>query len=204
MNFSDNLKKFRSEKRLTMEELASKLSDQYGLKINKSTISRWEKGSEPGAKTLFYLSDFFKTTPAYLLGLPEESYTVNDTINLPITNEVFCGNGVITYQEILGYEPTPKEWLNGGEYFYLKARGNSMIGARIHDGDLVLIRKQPFFEDGEICCVFLNGETLLKRVFKQDKQIILQSENNEFPPKIVNSEDDFRIIGKLKRVVIKF
>lgn len=35
---------------------------------------------------------------------------------------------------------------------------------------------------------FLNGETLLKRVFKQDKQIILQSENNEFPPKIVNKK----------------
>ncbi|WP_414738569.1 LexA family protein [Macrococcoides caseolyticum] len=54
---------------------------------------------------------------------------------------------------------------------------------------------QPFYYINELGDVFLNGETLLKRVFKQDKQIILQSENNEFPPKIVNSEDNLRIIG---------
>ena len=79
-----------------------------------------------------------------------------------------------------------------------------MIGARINDGDLVLIRRQSDFENGEIMCINVNGETLLKRLFKQNGQIILQSENSNYQPRIINKNDDFYVVGKLKRVVIKY
>ncbi|WP_436888061.1 helix-turn-helix domain-containing protein [Mammaliicoccus sciuri] len=204
MTFAKKLKDIRIKNKLTMDDLAQKLNDRYDLNVNKSTISRWEKGAEPSGKTLYYIADFFKTTPAFLLDLPEEDFIVQTTINLPIVNEVFCGSGVVTFPNVLGYEPTPKEWLNGAEYFYLRASGDSMTGARIYDGDLVLIRQQQDFENGEICAVNVNGETLLKRIYKQGDQIILQSENANYPPRIIGENDEFRVIGKLKRTVIKY
>ncbi|NHM92931.1 XRE family transcriptional regulator [Staphylococcus sp. 10602379] len=204
MEFANKLRKLRKDRNLTMENLAEKLNENYGMNINKSTVSRWEKGSEPSGKTLYYLSDFFETTPAYLLDLPEESFVVPTNRKLPIVSDVHCGSGVVAFKDILGYEFTPDDWLNGGDYFYFRAKGDSMIGARINDGDLVLIRRQADFENGEIMCVNVNGETLLKRLFKQNDQIILQSENSSYQPRIINKSDDFHVIGKLKRVVIKY
>lgn len=204
MEFADKIKKLRLDNELTMENLAEKLNNIYGLNINKSTVSRWEKGSEPSGKTLYYLSDFFNTTPSDLLDLPEDSFIVPTNKRLPIVSEVYCGSGVVTFKDIVGYEFVPKEWLNGGEYFFLEAKGNSMTGSRIYDGDLVLIRKQSNFENGEIMCVSLNGETLLKKVYKQGDVVILQSENPNFQPRFVSENDDFYIVGKLKRVVIKY
>ena len=82
-----------------------------------------------------------------------------------------------------------------------------MIGARIQDGDLLLIRKQPNVEDGDIAAVLIEDEAVLKRVYIRDGMIILQSENPNYPPIIFdpkNQRDGIRIIGKLKKVVINF
>ena len=81
-----------------------------------------------------------------------------------------------------------------------------MINARIYDGDLVLIRKQPDVEDGEIAAIVVDDRILLKRVYKRSGSIILQSENNLYPPQIVNSNNvnNCFIVGKLKKVVINY
>lgn len=125
---------------------------------------------------------------------------VTNLVKLPLVGKISCGNGIIAFEEIEGYESTPKEWLNGGEYFYLRAKGDSMTGARIHDGDLLLIRKQPEVEDGEIAAVIINDEAVLKRVYKRNGTLILQSENQKYPPIIANGQ--VQIIGKLKKIVI--
>lgn len=76
-----------------------------------------------------------------------------------------------------------------------------MSGARIHDGYLLLIRKQDDVENGEIAAVMINGEdAVLKRVVKNDGQIILVSENPEYPL-IFCPPDEVQIIGKLKKVI---
>lgn len=102
----------------------------------------------------------------------------------------------------MGYEVTPKAWLNGGEYFYLKSKGDSMINARIFEGDLLLIRQQPDVENGEIAAVIINGEeAVLKRVHRNGDQLVLQSENPAYQPIFVPPHEA-RIIGKLKKIVI--
>jgi repressor LexA len=123
---------------------------------------------------------------------------------LPIVGRICCGEGSSAYEDIEGYEPTPKEWINGGNYFYLRAKGDSMTGARIYDGDLLLIREQPDVENGEIAAVVVNNEdAVLKRVYRSDGQIVLQSENQNYPP-IFAPPVQIRIIGKLKRTIIKY
>jgi len=126
---------------------------------------------------------------------------VGELVKLPVVGRISCGNSIPAYEEIESYEPTPQEWLNGGEHFYLRAKGDSMSGARIYDGDLLLIRKQPIVENGEIAVVLIEDEAVLKRVYKNGDQFILQSENPKYPPIFANSKE-VRIIGKLKKIVI--
>ena len=132
---------------------------------------------------------------------PPSSEVEEKMTYLPIAGKIACGNGQLAYQDIEGHEPTPKDWLNGGEYFYLRAKGDSMTGARIQDGDLLLIRKQPSVEEGEIAAVMINDEAKLKRVFYRNNTLILQSENPKYPPEVF-TEGDITIIGKLKKVIM--
>lgn len=134
------------------------------------------------------------------------AYAINEhLVMLPIVGSISCGNGSLAYEDIEGYEPIPREWVKGGEYFFLRAKGDSMIGARIHEGDLLLIRKQPTVEDGEIAAVLINdnNEAVLKRVYHSGDKLILQSENPKYAPILV-SPNEIKIIGKLKMNVIKF
>ncbi|MBO0961490.1 helix-turn-helix domain-containing protein [Neobacillus sp. MM2021_6] len=128
----------------------------------------------------------------------------NSMKKLPVVGKISCGAGSIAFEEIEGYEPTPREWLNGGEYFYLKAKGDSMVNARIVEGDLLLIRKQYDVENGEIAAVSIDDEAVLKRVFKTGDNVILQSENPNYAPIVLDPKKNIRIIGKLKRVVLTF
>ncbi|MGK5512252.1 LexA family protein [Brevibacillus formosus] len=122
-------------------------------------------------------------------------------VTIPIVEKMSCEAGVLTFEEIEGYEETPKSWLNGNEYFYLRARGDSMINARIHDGDLLLICKQPEVENGEIAAVFIGNEVVIKRLYKNGNTLILQSENTTHAP-IICDTAQVTIIGKLKKIVI--
>jgi repressor LexA len=81
-----------------------------------------------------------------------------------------------------------------------------MKNARIHEGDLLLIRRQDDVEDGEIAAVLINDLAILKKVYKNNGTLILQSENPDYPPIIYDNKEDcnIRIIGKLKKTVISF
>lgn len=185
------------------------LSEKSG--ISKSTLSDYlncktliKPGNVEKLAELFKvqkseIDPSFKNSKAIYYQPVDESL-----ISLPIVGSVSCGNGIIAYEEIDGYEATPKTWLNGGEYFYLKAKGDSMINARIYEGDLLLIRQQNEVENGEIAAVLIEGEAVLKRVYKTNGSVILQSENPKYKPIILNGNKDIKIIGKLKKNVITY
>ena len=82
--------------------------------------------------------------------------------------------------------------------FCLKAKGDSMINARIFDGDIVFIRQQPTVNNGEIAAVIIDNEATLKRVYLYDNRLELRPENPTYP--VLNYEgeqlDSIRIIGK--------
>ncbi len=197
-----NLKALLKERGMTQK----RLSELTG--IPSSTISDYLR-----AKSLAVPGNIQKIADA--LGVHKSAIDpsfgtepiLEDVVRLPIVGQISCGNGSWAIEEIEGYEETPRSWLGSGEYFYLRAKGDSMVGARIYDGDLLLVRKQPDVADGEIAAVIIDDEAVLKRVYRQNGMIILQSENPSYPPIIVDPKhipDDFRIIGKLKKVVIDF
>lgn len=89
--------------------------------------------------------------------------------------------------------------------FVLEAKGDSMINARIYDGDIVFIREQPDVQDGEIAVIIIDDETTLKRVYKYDDHISLCAENPKYKPIIVKANEGktVRIIGKAIGAYIK-
>lgn len=200
---SENIKRLMKRNGWTQIQL----SKESG--ISKSTLSDYIN-----CKTLINPGNVEKLAKAFKVNKSEIDpsfkstyYFPNDEenlINLPIVGTISCGNGVLAYEDIEGYEATPKDWLNGGEYFYLRAKGDSMINARIYEGDLLLIRRQNDVESGDIAAVLIDNEAVLKRVYKSKGNVVLQSENPKYPPIILNGNKNIRIIGKLKKVVIDF
>jgi repressor LexA len=208
--FGDKLKSLRMGRKLSLDGMVDQLKEKYETNISKSMLSRYENNkADVTLDNVRMLTDFFNVPDDYFVkdNIVHEEQTPYEEesplVNLPIVGRISCGNGIIAIEDVEGYEPAPKSWLNGGTYFYLRAKGNSMTGARINDGDLLLIRQQEDVEDGEIAAVYVDGEAKLKRVFKRDGSLILQSENTNYPPQIIKS-GDVKIIGKLEKSVIAF
>ena len=84
--------------------------------------------------------------------------------------------------------------------FALRVKGESMIDAGIHDGDIAFLRKQQTLETGEIGAVVIENEATLRRFYKTDSSIVLQPENKEYQPIIVTN-GDLHIAGKLVAVL---
>lgn len=199
MKVGDIIKQLRKAHRLTQADLAKKLN------VAPTAVSAWERNeNRPLMDKLSQLAEIFNVPINHFFDLSEfGAKEATGLVMLPVVGRISCGNGAIAFEEIESYEPTPSDTVTGGEFFYLKAKGDSMIGARIQDGDLLLIRKQPEVENGEIAAVLINDEAVLKRVYKHGEQLILQSENPKYPP-IIAPPADVKVIGKLKMVTIKF
>ncbi|CRK80345.1 LexA family protein [Neobacillus massiliamazoniensis] len=200
MKVGDKIKELRKQHRMTQADLAKKLN------VAPTAVSAWEGNhNRPLMDKITILADLFKVPITYFFDVEDLGET-GESVLLPIYGNISCGTGTVVYEQTGVYETTPKDWLNGGEYFYLRAKGDSMIGARIQEDDLLLIRKQEDVENGEIAAVVIEEEALLKRVYKTDNSIILQSENPKYAPIIYNPEQNklIRIVGKLKKVVLNF
>lgn len=117
-----------------------------------------------------------------------------------IYGEIPCGALNILDDEFSGYMEIPNEMLGDGEFFALRAKGDSMIGAGIYDGDLVIIRKQSYAAKGQIVVAFVNGETTLKRFYPDaEKQITeLCAENENHKPILVK---ECTILGVAVKVI---
>lgn len=196
----NNIKKYRSIRNFSLQALAEKVG------LTKKTIQRYENGEiKIDMSRLADIASAFDVNLSQLLNGTEKflGISFNDvgSVRLPVVGRISCGNGLIAFEDIESYETTPKDWIAGGEYFYLYAKGDSMNGARIHDGDILLIRKQDDIEDGEIAAVLIGDEAVLKKIYKRDGSIILHSENPNYPPMV--KTNDVKIIGKLKRIIIR-
>lgn len=186
--------------------------------VNASTISTWKKKNSKARPELAEIvCDYFGVSLDYLMTgqetsekLPEGAIPVDASmfVKIPIIGSIRCGEPMFAECNIEGYEYTYIETLRGGgDFFYLRAKGDSMINAGINEGDLLLIRKQSDVNSGDIAIVNINGdEETLKRVIKKDKAIILQPENPAYETKIFIGKEleHIHIQGRLMNVVKKF
>lgn len=119
------------------------------------------------------------------------------TQKIPFLGSVACGQPIYADEDKESYVVLGT---NIKADFCLKAQGDSMIDARIHDGDLIFVRKQEIVDNGEIAVVLIGDDATLKRVYYYpDKQkLLLQPANPKYEPFIYVGEelDQIRILGK--------
>lgn len=128
-----------------------------------------------------------------------ETSSNNRMAKVPVLGNITADKPLYYEQHICGYQYIAEDEARYGEYFYLRVTGDSMIGSRIHPGDLVYVRKQNDVDNGDIALLLSGDEVSLKRVFKAEGKIILQPDNPKYEPTIVVNEE-IKIIGKVIHV----
>lgn len=195
MALLDKLDRLMEQHGLNKHQLAKGAGVPY-----QTIVSMYNRGTDNvKLSTLKKLADFFGCSLDDLIDEAGEH-----TANLPVAGTISCGNGVVAYEDISEYQTVPRDWVKGGEYFFLRAKGDSMTGARIYDGDLLLIRRQQVVKDGQIAAVLVGEEAYVKRVYFKNGLILLQSEAPGYEPIIVDPEQEpVQIIGRVVKIIVE-
>ena len=178
---------------------AEKLADFLG--VSPATVYRYEKGDieKMPVDILGPISKFLSTTPAWLMGWDDDdplpvniSFAQFDSI--PLLGSIACGEPILAEEHIEEYIDLPKH-IHAD--FALVCKGDSMIGAGIHDGDVVYIRQQSTVDNGQIAAVLIDNEATLKRFYLNDSTLTLVAENPSIAPLFFQGEDisNIRVIG---------
>lgn len=180
-----------------------------GLSVNKASITGWKNGSVPRPDKIKAIADYFGVTTEYLLdenASPETAFNTVFTVDnifpmktkkVPLLGDIACGVPIWA-EEQRGEFVSVSDDIDAD--FCLRAKGDSMTGARIYDGDIVFIRRQPTVENGEIAAVIIDNEATLKRVYfyRDRNKLVLNPENPAYEPLVyIGSElEEIRILGK--------
>lgn len=206
MDIGKLINKRRTELGLTLEEVGNAVG------VSKSTVKKWEDGyiSNMRRDKISELAKVLRLNPVSLITGEEtnenESESIYDRFDnikplqlkkFPMLGEIACGEPIWADED---HESFIMADMDINADFCLTAKGDSMINARIYDGDYVFIRKMPMVENGEIAAVIIDNEATLKRVYyyPEKNKLILNPENPAFEPLVYMNEelDEIRILGK--------
>ncbi|WP_347490969.1 transcriptional repressor LexA [Desulfoscipio sp. XC116] len=122
-------------------------------------------------------------------------------VSVPVLGRVAAGAPLLALENYDDTFPLPEDFVGRGEFFMLNVKGDSMIEAGILEGDLVLVRRQPCVENGDIAVALIGEEATIKRFFKENDHIRLQPENYRLSPILIK---EVQILGKVIGLVRKF
>ena len=190
----ENMKVLRKTNNISQKELAAKLF------VTPQAVSKWERGeSTPNPDALIKMADIFNVTVDQLLSsqsaLQHDSMEADNnfipyrpTGTVPVLGRIAAGVPISAIEEVEGYEPVTVS--DPENCYYLRVEGDSMTGAGIQSGDLVLIRQQPTADNGQIVACKVNGdEATLKRFHQQGATVLLMPENPNYEPIVVPAKD---------------
>ena len=198
MTKGERIKHLREKMGLSQVSLADKIN------VSKQTLYKYENDiitNIPSDKVEL-IAEVTGSSPAYIMGWedsPIPSYSNIHPIgtqSLPVLGSVACGEPIFMAEEKEFYVDSTTA-INAD--FVLIAKGDSMTGARINDGDIVFVHQQPEVENGEIAVVAIDDEATLKRFYKySDDLIVLRAENPDYKDMVYTPEDhkDVRVLGK--------
>lgn len=200
MRLYERIKSRREELGLSQEELAHRV----GYK-DRSSIAKIESGvNDITQSKIAIFAKALETTTLWLMGdteappahkLPSNCLPLPRTVKKPRLGAIACGKPILAVENISEYDDVP---ITIHCDFTLLCKGDSMIDARIWDGDVVYIRQQPVVENGEIAAVRIGDEATLKKVYYNGRRIILRACNPLYADMEYEGEElnDVEILGK--------
>jgi repressor LexA len=121
---------------------------------------------------------------------------------VPLVGRIAAGSPVLASENVEEQVPVPMGFVDGAEHFALRVTGDSMIGAGIFDGDLVIVRRQDDASTGDIVVAVLPGpaedEATVKRLSRRGSKVVLVPENPAMEP---FEMADGRLAGKVVAVL---
>lgn len=200
--FKDRLNEAMNFRNMKSVELAEKTG------LHKSRISQYTNGVyEAKQDALYKLAKALDVSEAWLMGYdvpmekkvpvdyPDNIYKI-ETRKFPMLGNIAAGEPMFVAEEAAEYYVEAGTDLKAD--FCLKVKGDSMINARIHDGDIVFIRQQETVDEGEIAAVLIDDEATLKRVYRTNGNLVLMPENTTYKPIVYKPGDgkNIKILGK--------
>lgn len=198
------IRQLRLKQGMTQEELGKILG------VQKSAIRKYESGLVENIprSSIQKMAELFGVKPSYLMGWEDSEPTEYQDMRISnirpaktkrfrMIGEIACGKPIFADEDHESYvdasDQIQADWC-------LTAKGDSMIGARIHDGDVVFIREQPMVENGEIAAVIIGDEATLKRwyYYPEKGKLVLNAENPAYEPLVyIGAElDEIHCLGK--------
>lgn len=180
------------------------MADKIG--VSKQNLYKYERGlvtNIPSDK-IELIGKLTGVSPAYLMGwdstetepLPPNCFPIEKK-KFPLLGNIACGEPIFADEDFEGYVEAGADI---DADFCLRASGDSMIGARIHDGDIVFIKQQSIVDNGQIAAVLIENEATLKRFYydQASDTVQLMAENPSYAPivKMKSDLNDIRILGR--------
>lgn len=199
MKIGEKIKYLRLKFGLTQEDVAKAIA------TTKQAIYKYENGivTNIPIDKVQKIADLFNTTPSYLMGweVDEEISPISRPITrkrLPMLGNVACGEPIFAEEDHNAYVDADA---NVDADFCLTAQGDSMINARIFDGDILFVKKQNTVHDGDIAVVLIEDSATVKRVYfdKENSVLTLIPENPTHKPMRFSGSqlEQIRILGKV-------
>lgn len=195
------LKAARRAKHMTQADVAEYIG------LTQGAYSNWERGeTKIDSLQLSRLAELFGVSVDYLLGktdVPSSSY-----IRVPVLGRVAAGIPIDAIEDVIDWEDISTAAAGDGEYFGLQIKGHSME-PKISDGDVVIVRRQPDVDSGDIAVVLVNGDdATVKRIKKSPQGVTLIPSNPAYDPMYyTNAEIEslpVQILGRVVELRAKF
>lgn len=211
-SFQNRLKEAMDYRNIKQVDLVEK------TKLDKTLINKYLSGvSNAKQRKLTILAEALNVNEVWLLGydvsMEREANTKidklgNPVVEIPILGTVKAGYDYLAQENWIGTIDIDKKLADGGEFFALKVKGDSMAPVLIED-DIVIIKKQDDFENGDIVVAIVNGdEATIKKGKKSESKILLQPFNTNYDPLIFTEEEmdtiPVRIVGTVKQLKREF
>lgn len=199
---ASNLQKLMDRESITQKDIAVIAG------VSQQSVSNWLAGKlMPRMGAIEKIAEYFDVAKSDLLEM-KDGYESKAT-RIPVLGTVKAGIPITAIQEILDYEEISPEMARCGEYFALRIKGDSME-PRMHEGDVVIVKKQSTVDSGQIAIVLVNGdEATVKKVRFRDNGIELIAFNSYvYEPHFYSAEEIQRlpveIIGRVVELRAKF
>lgn len=196
------IRELRRAKGMTLKQLGDVLG------MAESTISQYETGKrQPDNETIWKLGEFFGVTVGYLLGVENDrnESTQPNAVRIPVLGSIPAGIPIEAIEDIIDWEEIPTSMCSGSrEYFALLVKGDSMWPDYL-PGDVVIVRKTPACESGDVCVVYVNGfEATLKQVkLGEDGSLTTVPRNQNYNPRTYSPEEIQSLPVSIAGVVVE-
>ncbi len=182
----NRIKQVRQMREMRQQDLAKEVG------VTQSTLSHWENGIyEPDISAIRKMCAVLNVSAEYLLGLAPVSEAPSESVTISVLGSIPAGIPIEAIEDIKDWEEIPASMCTGGkEYFALEVKGDSMWPDYL-PGDIVIVRKTPCCESGDVCVVYVNGyDATLKQVkLGEDGSITLVPKNQSYPPRTYTPEE---------------